>query len=274
MTAFEGELPDPSEALLGAAIPGSLVKLAVKLANAVQPIALKYFRSDLAVHSKRDLSPVTIADKEAEAAMRALIQKTFPAHGIFGEEHGSYQTDAEYVWVLDPIDGTQAFVTGKPIFGTLIALLRNGDPILGVMDMPALQERWVGAIGRPTTFNGQPVKTRAGADLSRAWLYATSPQMFPGSDFEAFERLRRSCRRAIYGAECEAYGLLANGTVDLVCESTMQPYDYCALVPIVTGAGGVITDWQGQPLGLQSDGRVLAAGDARMHAAAMTILAG
>ena len=274
MTAPEEALPDPSEALLGAAIPGSLVKLAVKLANAVQPIAMKYFRSDFVVHNKRDSSPVTIADKEAEAAMRALIQKTFPAHGIFGEEHGSHQSDAEYVWVLDPIDGTQAFVTGKPIFGTLIALLKEGAPVLGVMDMPALHERWVGALGRPTTFNGQPVTTRACADLSRAWLYATSPQMFPGADFDAFERLRLSCRRAVYGGECEAYGLLANGTVDLVCESTMQPYDYCALVPIVSGAGGVITDWQGRPLGMESDGRVLAAGDARMHAAAMRVLAG
>ncbi len=168
----------------------------------------------------------------------------------------------------------QSFVTGKPLFGTLIALVRGGTPILGIIDMPALNERWIGATGRQTTFNDKPVWARACAELGSAWLYATSPNMFAGDDFAGFERLRKASRRAVYGAECYAYGLLANGTVDLVAEADMKPYDYAALVPVVNGAGGVITDWRGGDLNLESDGTVLAAGDARMHKAAMDVLAG
>ena len=254
--------------------PDAFVALAETLADAARPIAMRYFRSRLAVEAKDDLSPVTIADREAEAAMRALIEDAYPAHGILGEEHGSARIDAEYVWVLDPIDGTQSFVTGKPLFGTLIALARGGRPILGVMDVPALGERWVGAAGRATTFDDAAVSVRVCPDLADAWLYATSPHMFPAGDFQAFEGLRKQCRRTVYGAECYAYGLLAGGHVDLVVESTMQPYDYAALVPIVEGAGGVISDWNGRPLTLASDGRVLAAGDPGLHALAGRALIG
>ncbi len=262
----------------GSATPGAgtgaFADLAGRLADAAAAIVMKYFRQDLAVDQKTDQSPVTGADREAEAAMRAIIRDTFPDHGIYGEEHGKDRIDAEYVWVLDPIDGTQSFVTGKPLFGTLVALTRRGVPVLGVMDAPALKERWVGIAGRPTTFNGAPVRVRGCAELGHAWLYATSPQMFPGGDFDAFERLRARVRRAVYGAECYAYGLLASGHVDLVAEATMQPYDFLALAPIVTGAGGVIPDWRGETLNLGSGGRVLAAGDARIHAAALEVLAG
>jgi inositol-phosphate phosphatase/L-galactose 1-phosphate phosphatase/histidinol-phosphatase len=263
-----------AEALLGADIPGSLLKLAVRLADAVRPIVLRHFRAPLAVDHKHDLSPVTLADREAEAVMRSLIAERFPQHGIYGEEMGAKRAGAEYVWVLDPIDGTQSFVTGKPLFGTLIAVLKGGAPILGVIDMPALDERWIGAQGRPTTLNGAPVRARACADLADAWIYATSPHMFGDDELACFERLRRRCRRAVYGAECEAYGLLASGFVDLVCEATMRPYDYLAMVPVVEGAGGRITDWRGRPLSLaSSDGRVLASGDAGLHAAALAQLA-
>jgi inositol-phosphate phosphatase/L-galactose 1-phosphate phosphatase/histidinol-phosphatase len=233
-----------------------------------------YFRSGVAIDEKADTTPVTAADREAEAEMRRMIKDAFPDHGILGEEHGAVRLDATHVWVLDPIDGTKSFVTGKPLFGTLIALLREGTPIVGVIDMPALAERWVGVEGRPTTFNGRPARVRPCPDLGRAWLYASSPHMFPGADAEAFERLRLKCRAGIYGADCYAYGLLASGTVDLVCEATTQPYDYCALVPVVTGAGGMISDWRGRPLGLHSDGRVLAAGDEGAHATAREVLAG
>ena len=248
------------------------VALAERLAAAVRPIVMGYFRSGVAVDDKADATPVTIADRESETEMRKLIADACPDHGVLGEEHGADRIGATHVWVLDPIDGTKSFITGKPLFGTLIALLREGTPIVGVVDMPALAERWVGADGRPTTFNGRPVQTRTCAEMGAAWLYATSPDMFEGADAEAFDRLRRGCRAAVYGADCYAYGLLANGTVDLVCEASTQPYDYCALVPVVTGAGGVISDWQGLPLGLQSDGRVLAAGDAGAHASAREVL--
>ena len=264
--------------MTGSATPGAgafaFADVAGRLADTAARIAMKYFRRDLAVDDKTDQSPVTGADREAEAAMRDILGAAFPEHGVYGEELGKVRIDAEYVWVLDPIDGTQSFVTGKPLFGTLIALTRRGVPVLGVMDAPALNERWVGIEGRPTTFNGAPARVRGCAELGQAWLYATSPQMFPGGDFDAFERLRARVRRAVYGAECYAYGLLASGHVDLVAEATMKPYDFLALAPIVTGAGGVITDWSGEPLTLGSGDRVLAAGDARIHGAALEVLAG
>lgn len=250
------------------------IDLAERLADASGAIVRRYFRTTLEVEDKPDKSPVTVADREAETAIRELIEEAFPDHGIVGEEYGAVRADAKYVWVLDPIDGTKSFITGKPLFGTLIALLRQGRPVLGVIDMPALGERWIGRQGQPTTFNGNPVQARACGDLAQAWLYATSPQMFEDADFPAFERLRKQARRTVYGAECMAYGLLANGTVDLVCEGTMKLYDYAAVVPIVKGAGGVITDWRGRALGMEGDGTVLAAGDRSLHAAALEVLTG
>jgi inositol-phosphate phosphatase/L-galactose 1-phosphate phosphatase/histidinol-phosphatase len=189
--------------------------------------------------------------------MRLVIEDVQPEHGIIGEEMGNLKPDAEYVWVLDPIDGTQSFVTGKPLFGTLIALMRNGTPILGVMNIPALNERWIGVEGRPTTFNGNKVSVRTCENISKAWIYATSPQMFEDNDFIAFEKLRKASWRSVYGAECMAYGLLANGWVDIVCE----------------GAGGIISDWSANPLGIGGDGTVLAAGDKTIHTLALEILA-
>jgi inositol-phosphate phosphatase/L-galactose 1-phosphate phosphatase/histidinol-phosphatase len=249
-------------------------QLAERLADAVRPVVLRHFRAGVAYDVKSDASPVTVADREAEAIMRQLIEEWCPVHGILGEEYGAVRMDASHVWVLDPIDGTKSFVTGKPLFGTLIALLRDGQPIIGVIDMPALSERWLGVDGRPTLRDGKPVRVRACADLQRAWLYATSPQMFVDDAGPAFERLRTRCYAAVYGADLYAYGLLSSGTVDLVCEASLQPYDYCAAVPVVSGAGGIITDWQGQPLGVSSGGRVLAAGDQRAHEAARSALAG
>lgn len=246
--------------------------LAEQLADAARPIARRYFRSGIGFERKADASPVTAADREVERMLRDMIEAVFPDHGIFGEEHGRVRLDSPWVWVLDPIDGTKSFVSGKPLFGTLIALLHDGDPVLGVIEMPALNERWVGVQGRPTTFNGEPVAARTCAGLADAWLYATSPLMFKGDDAAAFDRLQTACHTAVFGADCYAYGLIANGSVDVVCEASTQPYDYCALVPVVRGAGGVITDWQGAPLGLTSDGRVLAAGDARVHDAALRAL--
>ncbi|MBL4691265.1 MAG: histidinol-phosphatase [Rhodospirillales bacterium] len=250
----------------------ALIELAENLADTAAEVVMKYFRRPFDVIAKPDASPVTIADREAEAAMRAVLKAAQPGHGIIGEEMDDTNTDAEYVWVLDPIDGTQSFVTGKPVFGTLIALLRDGRPILGVLDIPALNERWVGVQGRPTTFNGEPVSVRACGDVAKAWLYATSPQMFEEADFPAFERLRKASWRAVYGAECMAYGLLANGWVDIVCEGTMELYDFAPMVPIIEGAGGVISDWSGKPLGAGGDGTVLATGDEALHARALELL--
>jgi inositol-phosphate phosphatase / L-galactose 1-phosphate phosphatase / histidinol-phosphatase len=216
---------------------------------------------------------VTVADRAAEAAMRQLIAARFPEHGIVGEEFGRVREDAEFVWVLDPIDGTKSFISGVPLFGTLIALARSGRPILGIIDQPISGERWVGAEGRATSLQGRAVRCRACAALPRATLFATTPEMFEGPDRDAFERLAGAVKLVRWGADCYAYGLLAAGFIDLVVEAKLKPYDFCAMVPIVEGAGGVVSDWRGDPLGLHSDGRVLIAGDAAAHRAALALLA-
>jgi inositol-phosphate phosphatase / L-galactose 1-phosphate phosphatase / histidinol-phosphatase len=216
---------------------------------------------------------VTVADRAAEAAMRQLIAARFPEHGIVGEEFGRVREDAEFVWVLDPIDGTKSFISGVPLFGTLIALVRRGRPILGIIDQPISGERWVGAEGQPTILQGRAVRSRACAALPTATLFATTPEMFEGPDRDAFERLAGAVKLVRWGADCYAYGLLAAGFIDLVVEAKLKPYDFCAMVPIVEGAGGVVSDWRGDPLGLHSDGRVLIAGDAAAHRAALALLA-
>ena len=248
--------------------------LAGALADKASAVIRRYFRGNLTIEIKPDETPVTVADREAEAEMRALIEARFPDHGVLGEEHGRTRPEADYVWVLDPIDGTKSFISGVPLFGTLIALTFKGVPVLGVIDQPILRERWIGADGRKTTLNGKPIATRACSTLGRATLFATSPEMFGGGDAQAFARVRQAVKLARFGADCYAYGLLAAGFIDLVIEAGLKPYDYCALVPVVEGAGGEMSDWTGEALSLRSDGRVVAAGDPALAAAARSALAG
>lgn len=217
---------------------------------------------------------MTAADRAAEEAMREVIERRFPTHGIIGEEFGRVREDAEFVWVLDPIDGTKSFISGVPLFGTLIALTRAGRPILGVIDQPISRERWLGAAGRPSTLNGTPIHCRECPGLAAATLFATTPEMFCGPDAGGFGRVSAAVKLTRFGADCYAYGLLAAGFIDLVLEASLKPYDFCAAVPIVEGAGGVATDWRGAALGLGSDGRVLFAGDRCTHEAALAILGG
>jgi inositol-phosphate phosphatase/L-galactose 1-phosphate phosphatase/histidinol-phosphatase len=205
--------------------------------------------------------------------MRRLIAARFPDHGIIGEEFGREREDAEFVWVLDPIDGTKSFISGVPLFGTLIALARHGRPILGIIDQPISRERWIGAAGRPTLFNGVPIRCRPCPSLAAATLFATSPDMFQGGDVAAFARVAAAVKLVRFGADCYAYGLLAHGFVDLVIESGLKPYDFSAILPVVEGAGGVATDWRGAKLTVASDGRVVFAGDRRAHEAALALLA-
>lgn len=252
----------------------SFVALADRLADTARQEIMPRFRTGIHADVKSDRSPVTEADRASERAMRSLINDTFPDHGILGEEYGSENVDAEYVWVLDPIDGTNSFVTGKPLFGTLIALCHNGVPIVGVIDAPAVNERWAGAKDQPTTLNGAPVRARSCDDMSGAWLYATSPEMFADADEAAFARLSQAAWRTVYGGDCYAYGLLASGHVDLVCEASLGTYDFCALAPVIEGAGGIITDWHGARLTLTTEGKVLAAGDVNLHAKALETLKG
>jgi histidinol phosphatase-like enzyme (inositol monophosphatase family) len=253
--------------------PAEFIALAERLADESGKIIRHYFRSRIEVIAKADASPVTIADRETEQALRRMAGLAYPTHGLIGEEFPAERPDAEYAWVFDPIDGTKSFITGRPLFGTLIALLHRGRPILGVIDHPALGERWIGAAGRPTSFQGAPAQVRPCTALAQAVLSASSPHVFATPDTAAgFERLRSRVGLTIYGGDCYAYGQLASGFQDLVVEAGLGLYDFLALVPVIEGAGGIITDWEGHPLGLHSGDKVVAAGDRRMHDQARALL--
>ena len=239
-------------------------------AAAIKPL----FRAKLNVDGKKDSSPVTVADRSAEIAMRGLLSQMFPNHSIFGEEFGELNPGQRYRWVLDPIDGTRAFITGRPQFGTLVALFDGETPIVGIIDQPITGERWIGALGRATIFKGAygRVGTRPCAAVGKAELSATSPEIF-GTDLPRWQTLRDAAKRVSYGGDCYAYGLLALGQIDIIAEATMQPWDWAALVPIIEGAGGSITDWQGRALHPDGDGLVLALGDPSLREAAIALLA-
>ena len=237
------------------------IALAARLADAAGAAIRPLFRARYSVETKEDASPVTEADRAAEAAMRAILEAERPGDGIVGEEYGIVREGAERRWVLDPIDGTRSFVTGRPIFGTLIALIEGETPVLGVIDQPILRERWVGAKGRPTTFNGATASTRDCAMLAGAHLGTTSPYLFDADTRPGFERVAGAVGNLVLGGDCYSYGLLALGHLDLVIESGLKLYDFAALAPVVEGAGGRMCDWRGKPLSAASDGRVIAAGD-------------
>jgi inositol-phosphate phosphatase / L-galactose 1-phosphate phosphatase / histidinol-phosphatase len=240
--------------------------LAHRLADAAGEVQRRYFRTPVTIETKPDQSPVTIADRESEAVIRDLIRAAYPAHGIYGEEHGQDRIDAELVWCIDPIDGTKSFITGRPLFGTLIALVHEGRPVLGIIDQSILRERWVGLDGEGSVWNGRPIRTRACPTLSDATLFVTSPRMFESDqERQAFAAVEGTVRLPLYGGDCYAYGLVAAGFADLCVEANLEPYDYMALVPVLEGAGGQITDWHGDALGFSSSGQAVAAGDTRVH---------
>jgi len=247
-----------------------------ELATVSGETILPFFRTALSIEDKGrpgSFDPVTAADHAAEAAMRTLIRRTFPDHGIIGEEYGRERADAEYVWVLDPIDGTKSFISGMPAWGTLIALLRSGEPVFGVMNQPFTRERFSGDGGR-ANYRGpagaRGLRVRSCVDLAAAVLFTTSPRLMNASDRASFERIEQVVRLSRYGGDCYAYCMLAAGHVDLVIETELKPYDVLPLVPIITGAGGVITSWEGGPP--HAGGRIVAAGDKRVHAAALAML--
>lgn len=252
----------------------ALAAAAEAAADVAGAVIRPFFRAGIATDQKTDRSPVTIADRTAEQAMRAVLSERFPGHGVLGEEFGLDRPDASLRWVLDPIDGTRAFITGRPTFGTLIGLFRDGRPILGIIDQPVTGERWIGVTGQPTRFRA-PLGGKPGCRpcpaLSEAELSCTSPEML-GADTPRWERLRRAVRRNYWGGDCYAYGLLALGQIDIVAESDMKVWDWGALVPVIEGAGGRVTDWNGQPLRADGDGRVLAVGDPALLAAAVAAL--
>lgn len=254
--------------------PDDFVALGNRLADAAGEVLLRHFRQPLGIIDKPDESPVTIADREAEARMREIIAETCPDHGVVGEEHGADRPDAEHVWVIDPVDGTKAFLSGVPVFGTLIALLQAGQSILGIIDQPVTGERWIGAAGRGTEFNGKPIRTAPRGAIGDAVLWSTSPHMFDKVEAErtGYARLREAVKFVHYGGECYQYAMLAAGQIDLVVEADMDVYDYLAHVAIIEGAGGIITDWDGCALGLESGDKVLAAASPELHEAARRLL--
>jgi inositol-phosphate phosphatase/L-galactose 1-phosphate phosphatase/histidinol-phosphatase len=232
--------------------------LAEQLADVARRVARQHFRMPLEVAQKADGTPVTVADRGIEDEMRRLIRVAFPRHAIRGEEFGA-EGSGEFTWVLDPIDGTKSFISGYPLFGSLIALVQGVRAVLGVIEVPALAERWVAAEGRRTLFNGRPAQTSPCRDLGRAIVYTTTAETFEGGERTRFEALAARCALRRFGGDCYLYGMLASGYCDLVVETKLKPHDFMAVIPIVTCAGGRISDWSGAPLDGSSDGRVIAA---------------
>jgi inositol-phosphate phosphatase/L-galactose 1-phosphate phosphatase/histidinol-phosphatase len=246
-------------------IPIELIDFAEFLADEARKISRLYFRSQLGVETKSDNTPVTEADKKIEETIRKLIAINFKDHAVYGEEFGRNEKDAEYVWVIDPIDGTKSFITGRALFGTLISLVKNQEPVLGIIDQPILNERWLGANGE-TKFNGKQVNTRTHVDMGNAIFATTSPLLFDEAGKVVISKISSAANFVIYGGDCYSYGQLSMGFVDLVAESGLKPYDYCALIPIIENAGGVVTDWNGGKLAMNSKkGDIVACGDPSLH---------
>jgi myo-inositol-1(or 4)-monophosphatase len=252
---------------------GFVDELADASGDAIRP----FFRTSLSIEDKghgRGFDPVTAADRAAESAMRALISRNFPTHGVVGEEFNDERIDAEYVWVLDPIDGTKSFISGMPAWGTLIGLTRLGDPVYGMMHQPFIRERFFGD-GKSARYRGpggeRLLSTRACAELRDAILFTTSPLLMNAADRAAFAKVEGAVKLSRYGGDCYAYCMVAAGNIDVVIETEIKPHDIAALIPIITGAGGIVTTWEGERA--EKGGRIIAAGDKRVHAEAMKLLA-
>jgi inositol-phosphate phosphatase / L-galactose 1-phosphate phosphatase / histidinol-phosphatase len=245
--------------------------LANRLADAARRIARGYFRSPIAVEQKADRSPVTAADRAIETEMRRMIRAEFPSHGIQGEEFAA-EAGTEFTWVLDPIDGTKSFISGYPLFGSLIALTQGVRAVLGIIEAPALGERWAGVQGSATLCNGAAVHTSGCATIEQARVYSTTTDAFEGERLRRYDAYSRRAAIRRFGGDCYLYGLLAAGHCDLVIEAAMKPHDFQALVPVVEGAGGRISDWNGRPLDAHSGDSVLAAATPALWAQAVEAL--
>ncbi|WP_434361842.1 histidinol-phosphatase [Parasalinivibrio latis] len=240
--------------------------------EASKKIISQYFRNGVTVEDKNDASPVTIADRNAELAIRQVIESNHPSHAILGEEHGYSRAPSDFQWVIDPIDGTKSFISGMPTFGTLIALMESSAPKMGVIDMPMLNERWVGIKGGGAKKNGEACKVSMKENLDDAILYCTEPNMFSGQQKARFAELENEVKLRRFGGDCYCYGLLASGYIDLVVEGSLQYYDVMALVPVVEEAGGIITDWEGNSLKEGWNGLVVAAATKSLHKQALEVL--
>lgn len=243
-------------------------QLAHRLADAAGAAIRPFFRVGFGHEAKPDMTPVTEADRAAEAAIRAILDAECPADAIIGEEYGEKPGTTGRSWIIDPIDGTVSFMAGRPIFGTLIALLVDGWPVMGMIDQCISGERWLSVAGEGTTLNGKPVSTRACRELAQASLATSGPHYFSQHDGDHFMALaaQTAHKRMLFGGDCYNYALLASGHIDIVVEAGLKLHDFAALVPVVEGAGGMMCDWNGEPLHAGSEGHVIALGDpARME---------
>lgn len=239
------------------------ILLANRLADAAGNAIRPFFRSGFTHEAKPDASPVTEADRAAEAAIRRILDAECPRDGIIGEEYGEKAGTSGRIWIIDPIDGTVSFMAGRPIFGSLVALLEENWPVLGVIDQCINKERWVGATGYPTTLNGVAIKSRSCRSLSDATLATSGPQYFSQHDGDHFMALaaKTAHKRMLFGGDCYNYALLASGHIDIVVEAGLKLHDFAALVPVIMGSGGIMSDWSGDPLHADSNGHVIAVGD-------------
>lgn len=239
----------------------TFIALAHALADASGRVISEHFGNVVSIETKADSSPVSIADKEAERVMRELIVQAFPNHSIFGEEHGAeLSADSKYTWVLDPIDGTRAFLEGKKEWGTLIALCENGVPILGMLNQPITGERWLGVAGKPTTLNDASMRVRICEHLADAEISTTSAAYFTPPEAASFVTLAKACKHTVAGGDCYAYGMLARGGRDIVLDMHLKPYDILALVPIIEGSGGTIRTLNNHAVTMQDYANVIACG--------------
>ena len=253
-----------------------LLSFADTLAEAARTAILPLFRAQPSITNKLDdgrFDPVTEADQAAERAMLALIEREFPDHGVLGEEYGERPSRSGYQWILDPIDGTRAFISGLPTWGVLIGLYYEGHPLIGVMDQPFTQERyrgWMDGANASTRNGTHTLKTRTCTSLNAATFSTTSPDLFEGDEARAWSNIRRETKLVRYGYDCYAYSMIAAGHIDGVLESTLKAFDIAALIPIITGAGGGVCAWDGGDA--SQGGRVLAYGDPRTRDAALKLL--
>ena len=239
-----------------------------------RPLIARHFRNDFSNKQKSNKSPVTISDKSIEAKIRHAILAAFPNHAIIGEEQGG-RADRKICWVIDPIDGTRAFVIGKPLFGTLVGVAVDGEPVAGLIDMPALDETYL-TQGRRSYLVTGSIQTALSVSscrlLRQAQIATTSPQAFTTDGLQRFNRLGKACWSTHFGGDCYNYALLAAGHLDLVMEHQLAIHDFMALIPVLKGAGAIVSDWSGQPLNLSSDGSLLVAATPELHNAALEVI--
>jgi len=242
------------------------------LADESAKVIMEYFRQTLTIENKDDDTPVTIADKKSELKIRELINKSYPSHGILAEEFDNTNLDSEYIWVIDPIDGTRSFIAGHKDFGTLIALLYKKKPILGIINCPAHNERWIGIENQITTLNGKKIKTSQKKSIEDCYTITTGLYLEDEIFRNAFENIIKKSKDYILRGDCYMYGMLSSGLVDIVFEDTLKAHDYMALVPVIQGAGGIISDKFNNPITLDSDGSVLATANSLIHKQAINMI--